>query len=706
MSRTDPPKLDCDVYQCAIVQNERRSTEAALAEAHKSEERLREAIDLLPEGIVFLDSDGRYILWNRKYEDIYQGSADMFRAGARLADVLRIGVARGEYPDAIGREDAWLEERLTKLRRGGQRHEQWLADGRCILIEEQQTRDGGTIGLRVDITEMKEQERSLRFLFEGNPLPMLVCDRVSGEVVSVNEAAVASCGSPPEAIKTKRFQDMLATRNDLPWASLGHVDELTGTEVRMVMNNGELREFALYARAVAFSGRDCVLLAMVDVTDRVRAEAHIAHLRDHDALTALPNRHAFESEIATRLERRGRHAEDAAVICLDIDNFKLINEAHGHALGDTLLKQIAARLKSQIRSGVVLARIGGNEFAVSESGSINPAQAEALARRLVACLDQPFKINGQTLMIAASAGIALTPTDGATPQELLKHADLALAGAKRDGSGSIRFFESQMNGRAQKRRETENALRAALAAGVLEPWYQPVVDLREGKIMGFEALVRWPQPDGKFVPPSEFIPVAEETGLIGKVSELVLRRACLDAMAWPAPVFVAVNLSPLQFRSGTLLATVMDALRVSKMPAKRLILEITETVLMERSESVVATLHALRAMGVRISLDDFGTGFSSLSYLRSFPFDKIKIDRSFVSNVIADPGQQTIVQAVIGLGRGLGMQVIAEGIETRAERDWLVSEGCLQGQGYLYSAARPQAEVLNMLGVADSLQVA
>lgn len=700
LSKSAPMKSDPQASPCGA-----RDHADELAAARQSEQRLREAIDLLPEGIVFLDPDGCYILWNRKYEEIYSGSADLFKPGVRLADTLRIGVARGEYPDAVGREEEWLEERLTRLHKPGQRHEQVLADGRCILIEEQQISDGSLIGLRVDITEIKQQERSLRFLFEGNPLPMLVCARHSGAIVATNEAAEAAFRFDRERILQMAFQDLLAFGNAPPWRETSEVEHVSGREFRLVLADGELIDVAIYARRTTFQNRDCVVLALVDISDRVRAEAHIAHLRDHDALTLLPNRHAFEQDIAAQMAAK---ADDAhtLVICIDIDNLKSMIEAQGHAFGDAVIKRAAARLKSLVGERAMLARVGGRGFALAQTDAANPASAAAFASELLDGLHQPMTINGHPVALSASAGIAMTPRDGDNPQDLLKHADLALARAQEEGSGFVRFYEAEMDARAQARRRIETDLRFALENDILQPWYQPLVDLRSGRVAGFEALVRWPHPDRGFISPAEFIPIAEETGQIAALSERVLRQACIDAQAWPQPLRVAVNLSPVQFRSGTLLAVVMDALRRSGLAAGRLELEITETLLMDKSESVVATLHALRALGVQISLDDFGTGFSSLSYLRSFPFDKIKIDRSFVSNVVDDPGQQTIVKAVIGIGQGLGMQVTAEGIESVPERDWLASEGCDQGQGFLFSRARPQSEVLTMLHPDFKMQVA
>jgi predicted signal transduction protein with EAL and GGDEF domain len=312
-------------------------------------------------------------------------------------------------------------------------------------------------------------------------------------------------------------------------------------------------------------------------------------------------------------------------------------------------------------------------------------------------IGDPYLLDGHSVVIGASIGIAMAPGDGDDSEKLLKNADMALSRAKNDSRGTFSFFEAGMDARAQSRRKIEIDLRDAIQNDVLRPYYQPLVDLATGRITGFEALVRWPHPERGMVSPAEFIPVAEETGLINPLGALMLRRACADAALWPDDVRVAVNLSPLQFRIGNLLSLVMNVLKETGLPARRLELEITETLLLEKSSQVLATLHALRALGVRISMDDFGTGYSSLSYLRSFPFDKIKIDQSFVRDLGSNRDAQAIVRSIISLGMGLGVTITAEGVETEAELSCLRAEGCHEGQGFLFSRARPNAEIVALL---------
>ena len=332
-----------------------------------------------------------------------------------------------------------------------------------------------------------------------------------------------------------------------------------------------------------------------------------------------------------------------------------------------------------------------------QSGLARPDDAALLARRLLEAIGDPYLIDGHSIVIGASIGIAMAPGDGDESEQLLKNADMALSRAKNDSRGTFSFFEPGMDARAQSRRKLETDLREAIKNEVLRPYYQPLVDLATGSITGFEALVRWPHPERGMISPADFIPIAEETGLIHALGALMLRRACTDAASWPDEARVAVNLSPLQFRGGSLLQMVMDALKQSGLPARRLELEITETLLLEKSSQVLATLHALRALGVRISMDDFGTGYSSLSYLRSFPFDKIKIDQSFVRDLAANRDAQAIVRSIVSLGRGLGVTITAEGVETEAELNCLRAEGCHEAQGFLFSRARPNAEIVALL---------
>jgi diguanylate cyclase (GGDEF)-like protein/PAS domain S-box-containing protein len=679
------------------IVRKRAEAEAAIADARRSHERLREAIDILPQGIVFLDPEGRYILWNKKYSEIYSRSSDLFEPGARLADTIRVGVARGDYPEAIGREEDWIAERLAKLYQPGARHEQTLADGRVILIEERLTSDGGIVGLRVDITELKQREASFRLLFDGNPVPMIVCALDGERILAVNDAAVQHYGYSRAEFEKLTIRGLQAFDTELPWTGDRSSDEQTARTWKHVRADGTLIDLAIYSRQLIHGDQPAILLALMDITERKRAEARLAFMAQHDGLTGLPNRNLLRQQMDDILLHTRRTAEKVAVLVLGLDNFKAVNDTLGHGIGDKLLRGVAKRLRSTLREEDALARLNSDEFAIVQSGVTRPEDAVLLAKRLLEAVGEPYLLDGHSVVIGASIGIAMSPGDGEESEKLLKGADMALSRAKNEFRGTFSFFEAEMDARAQTRRKIEIDLRDAIENDGLRPYYQPLVDLSSGRISGFEALVRWPHPERGMIPPGDFIPVAEETGLINGLGGLMLRRACMDAAQWPDDVRVAVNLSPLQFRVGNLLSIVMDALKQSGLPARRLELEITETLLLEKSSQVLATLHALRALGVRISMDDFGTGYSSLSYLRSFPFDKIKIDQSFVRDLAANRDAQAIVRSIISLGKGLGVTITAEGVETEAELSCLRTEGCHEGQGFLFSRARPNAEIVSLL---------
>jgi diguanylate cyclase (GGDEF)-like protein len=442
-----------------------------------------------------------------------------------------------------------------------------------------------------------------------------------------------------------------------------------------------------------------------DISERRRAEARIAHMAHHDALTDLPNRVLFRERMEAAFARLDRYDEALTVHCIDLDRFKAVNDTLGHPVGDALLKTVADRLLSCVRGTDLVARLGGDEFAILQTANEEALAADALARRVLEALSAPYDLDGQHVVIGASIGIAVAPQDGATSDQLLKNSDLALYRAKAEGRGTHRLFEPAMDAELQARRVVELDLRKALAAGEFEVYYQPLVNLQSGEITGCEALVRWHHPERGLVPPAEFIPIAEEIGLIGKIGDWVLRQACRQAASWPKPIKVAVNLSAVQLKNPNFAQTVVLALADSGMAANRLELEITESVFLQDNEATLAILHQLRSLGVRIAMDDFGTGYSSLSYLRSFPFDKIKIDRSFVHDLATRVDCMAIVHSVATLGQRLGMVTTAEGIETAEELEQVRMTGCTEGQGYYFGRPAPARDLLAMLdkswGVAE-----
>jgi diguanylate cyclase (GGDEF)-like protein len=432
-----------------------------------------------------------------------------------------------------------------------------------------------------------------------------------------------------------------------------------------------------------------------DITARRQAEAQIAHMAHYDALTDLPNRVLFREHLVKALESVDRGK--LAVLCIDLDRFKAVNDTLGHPIGDALLRAVGDRLRASARPADLVARLGGDEFAIVQAGTEQPIGATALATRLIAEIGKPFELDGHQVVVDASVGISITPNDGTDPDKLLKSADMALYRAKKDGRDSYRFFEPDMDARMQLRRKMELDLRRALTLGEFEVYYQPLITLKTQKISGFEALLRWHHPERGMVPPLEFIPVAEEIGLIGQIGAWVLKRACLEAATWPDDIHIAVNLSPAQFKHRAVVLDVVAALGASGLPAHRLEVEITETVLLQDTESTVRILDELRNLGVRISMDDFGTGYSSLAYLQKFSFDKIKIDRSFVKNISERPQSIAIIRAVTALSISLGMKTTAEGVETEEELQTLKDEGCTEVQGYLFSKPVPAAQAAQLL---------
>ncbi|MGH6922938.1 MAG: bifunctional diguanylate cyclase/phosphodiesterase [Propylenella sp.] len=433
-----------------------------------------------------------------------------------------------------------------------------------------------------------------------------------------------------------------------------------------------------------------------DITERRNAEAKIVHMARHDALTNLPNRTMFRAEIEDALKRTQR-GESVAVLCLDLDYFKSVNDTLGHPIGDALLCAVADRLRGCLREDDIVARLGGDEFALVQFGTDQPTDSTILAQRVIDTLSAPYEIYGHQIVIGASVGIAIAPADGNDPDQIIKNADMALYRAKADGRGRYRFFEPDMDAKMQARRKLEIDLRRALVSDEFELHYQPLVNVNTNEITGFEALIRWHHPERGIVSPADFIPLCEEIGLIVPLGEWVLNQACRDATSWPSPVRVAVNLSPNQFKSPDLTQSVFRALAKSKLAPQRLELEITETVLLQDSEATLATLHQLRNMGVRISMDDFGTGYSSLSYLRSFPFDKIKIDQSFIRDLGSRDDSVVIVRAVTTIGNSLGISTTAEGVEDSSQLERLRDEGCTEVQGFYLGKPVPITETMAFL---------
>ena len=426
-----------------------------------------------------------------------------------------------------------------------------------------------------------------------------------------------------------------------------------------------------------------------DITERRRAEAKIAYMAHHDALTGLPNRLRLDEQLRQMLARSKR-GEHFAVFCLDLDHFKDVNDALGHPVGDLLLKSVADRLRRCIRDTDTVARLGGDEFAVLQNIQGDQDDVAAvLAARIIEAVGEPFSLDGHQVIVGTSIGIALCPADGNEPDQLLKNADLALYRAKSEGPNTFRFFEQRMDSEARARYEIEVDLRRSTPSKDFEIYYQLLVDAHSQEVVGCEGLVRWLHPKHGLVAPDVFIPIAESTGLITALGEWVLRRACQDAVAWPPHIKVAINLSPIQFRNGNIVEIVASALLNSELAPERLELEITESVLLQKDESNLSKLHRLKSLGVSVVLDDFGLGYSSLSYLRTFPFDKVKIDRSFVAEISTRSDCAAVVCAITALAKSLDMATTAEGVETAEQFELLRVAGCNEMQGYLFGKPCP-----------------
>ncbi|MGH6922255.1 MAG: putative bifunctional diguanylate cyclase/phosphodiesterase, partial [Propylenella sp.] len=549
--------------------------------------------------------------------------------------------------------------------------------------------------------EVREQNRRLNAVLANMPEGVVMFD-ADGRLAVCNEQFLSTYSLTPGQVKPGTASEdvvgAMAIGGAFPTGEsqdriFGGVSEGDGsasdTQVRELADG---RVLAITQRPVQGGGW---VTTHNDITELRRIEAEIAHMRRHDALTGLANRGLFKERAAEALSGL-QPGESCAVLCLDLDRFKEVNDSLGHPAGDELLKAVSRRLTKHLRETDTLARLGADEFVILQTGCKQPTSASMLAERLCDALKPPFELLGHQLAVEASVGIAIGPTDGTDPDLLIKNANLALAKAKSEGRGVQRFFEPGMDRRMLERRKLETELRLALQKGEFELHYQPLLDARTERITGFEALVRWRNPSRGVVPPGEFIPLMEETGLVVPLGAWVIRHACAEAATWPEPVSVSVNLAAAQFEIDDLVSTVVGALSAAGLPPNRLVLEITETALLKDNEATLKTLHMLRKLGVKIAMDDFGTGYSSLSYLRSFPFDKIKIDGSFVRGVSSSAEARAIIKAVATLGGSLGVEMTAEGVETEEQLNAVRAEGYTEIQGYFYSQPIPASEVAGM----------
>jgi diguanylate cyclase (GGDEF)-like protein/PAS domain S-box-containing protein len=654
------------------------------------------------------DKDWRVIVHNQRFLELYRLSPDAVKPGTSLIDLIRVSQKNGVHAHTDESPENLLEN-FKRIARDGGPVVRRFSGGRLIAIRYQALENGHQVCTYEDITEreraaeqLKEQHHRFDVALNNMGHGLCMMDQ-DWRLIVFNKRYLEMFGMSPEVIKPgSTIRDVL--RHSIALGNYRHtdatVDDLYAHYIR-AMETGEMiitrklangRIIRINHERMAQGGWVAVY---EDITERHRAEESIAHMARHDALTQLPNRVLLREKMAEGLARV-EQGESMAVFYLDLDNFKGVNDTLGHPIGDKLLGVIAERVRDTLAEGDTIARLGGDEFAVLQ-GNSSVEEAGNLARRLVEVVSEPVEIDGQEINSGVSIGIALAPDDSNVADHLMKCADLALYRAKAEGRGTFRFFEPDMDARIQARRALEVDLRRALQAGEFSLAFQPQIGLATNNLTAMEALLRWTQPERGAVPPSEFIPLAEEMGLIVPLGEWVLREACKEAARWPDPIKVAVNLSPVQFRNRGLVATVTQALAAARLSPRRLELEITEAVLLQNDEMTLAMLHQLRQLGVRISMDDFGTGYSSLSYLRSFPFDKIKIDRSFIKDIDRNRDSAVIIKAIAGLGSSLGIETTAEGVETEEQLEIVRRAGCTEVQGYLVSKPLPAAELPDVI---------
>jgi diguanylate cyclase (GGDEF)-like protein len=678
---------------------------------------LEAAINHLSLGLVIFDGKREVVFCNPRYREIYGLSVEQVKPGTPTSELIRhrlkLGLKVRSKPEDYVRqrvEGAVVADTTV--------HE--FTDGRLIAYTVHPLPDGGGMATHEDITGRedisarlkaqlelgRQQEEDLKIrnfqfdtainnmsqglcFFDANHR-LIVCNDMFVDMYDLPRDRVGP-GTPLTEIVDLRFEagsfPEMSRDEYLHWrTNVAISNEPTDSVVEL--KNG--RTFKIRHRPMPDGGW---VATHEDITEQRASELKIEYMAHHDALTDLANRVLLNERLEQALGRRIHRTEMVAVHHLDLDQFKAVNDTFGHPAGDKLLKIVAERLRALVRETDTIARMGGDEFVIVQAPITDPTEATSLAQAIIASISEPFDLDGHQAAIGASVGIAVGPSDGLRPDKLLRNADLALYRAKGDGRGTFRFFEPAMDLQMQTRRIVEQDLRKALPAEEFELYYQPVVNLASNEISGFEALIRWNHPLRGMVAPSSFIPLAEEIGFIVPLGEWVIRQACLTAAQWPEHLHVAVNISAAQFRSPGLLQVIVGALAASGLSPTRLEIEITETVLLQNRDTTLAVLHQLRALGVRIALDDFGTGYSSLTYLQCFPFDKIKIDRSFVKDITENTGSLNIVRAVAALAKGMGMTATAEGVETGEQLDKVTSEGCTEMQGYLFSRPLPVAEI-------------
>ena len=677
------------------------------------------ALNNMSQGLLMFDAADRLVLFNRRYAELYRLDPSAIQLGSSFTEQFRLRKKAGTFnsdPETYANRVMDKAGRFRGNPRIGnfatEGHETKLvalADSRCVSVTNQRMPDGGWVSTHADVTDQRnaenERDRTRAFLdtiVDNVPATLVVKSVHDRRYVLINRAGEnffglsreEMVGKTSHEVFSKAQADVIAMRDE----------ELLTAPTEIFVTDHPLKTPRKGTRLITnkkVTIRDndgtpqYFVNVIEDVTDRRRAEARIEYLASHDPLTELPNRAAFTRHLELTAEQAAKGGGNFAVLHVDLDRFREVNEIFGHPGGDQLLGEMGRRFQAAAE-GAFVARMGSDEFTVIVGGP-QPASAEAVADKLLAAAAEEVEIEGQEFKIGVTIGVAVYPTDGEDAATLLGNANAALDQAKEEARGTIRFFEAKMDHLLRERRDLQLDLRSAAACGELKLFFQPQAKM-DGGVIGFETLLRWQHPLRGLIAPGTFIPLAEESGLIVPIGEWVLREACREAASWPHSLQVAVNLSPVQFQHGDLVGLVHSVLKETGLAPNRLELEITESVLIGDFTSAVSILRRLKLLGVRIAMDDFGTGYSSLSYLQSFPFDKIKIDKSFIANVDQNPQSAAIIRAVIGLGRGLQLPVLAEGVETKAQLDFLARETCDQVQGYVVGRPLPIEEYADLVG--------
>jgi diguanylate cyclase (GGDEF)-like protein len=664
------------------------------------------AFDNMEQGFMVLDDQRRVTKFSSRLQEILGFPDGALRLGASARDLITVSAGLGHYPgrDVEQTYEAWTL-RLAERRPGS--HLGHRPDGGTLKVGYAPFGDDCWVVTYEDISARVDAENALaeqneRFDAALTNIPHGVCMFDADKRLILCNASYSRLYALPPALTLagtplQAILDYRVSAGSAPAEMSSYFDVVD--EAKIAASTRSTRVRLQDGRTIHIAHNPMSAGGYVstheDITKAVQAEERILYLGLHDELTGLPNRGLLYDRMGETLARVKRHGM-FGVHYLDLDKFKSINDAHGHTVGDILLKKISERLRSCLSEVDTLARLGGDEFVVLQASLEMPEQAADLARRLVEAMSEPFDLDGREVYLGVSIGISICPADGADVETILRRADMAMYRAKSEGRNTYRFFELAMDARLQKRRMLELDLRRAVSSGEFELHYQPQVDAKTEAITGCEALLRWRHPSRGMVPPLEFIPIAEEIGVIIPLGAWVIQQACRDAVSWPDHIGVAVNLSSAQFRGPSLVQTVVSALGASGLPPHRLELEITESVLLADDEVTIRTLNHLRELGVRIAMDDFGTGYSSLSYLRSFPFDKIKIDRSFIGGIGEKEECAAIVKAIATLGAALGMTITAEGVETIEQFLLVRDHGCTEVQGYFFGRPCPVDELRHL----------